>query len=90
MLIPSTAMTPDMREQFEEHKRWVRHQYPHDLLDNILAEIDTCSPRLQEVLDRLLWHHLNDVDFTASVDIVTDDSDRVDVYHRYAGDGFSS
>jgi len=52
-------------------------------LDARLAEIATLPVDVQQVLRRLLHHHL-DTDFTADIDIDNDTLGSIKLFHRYA------
>jgi hypothetical protein len=52
-------------------------------LDARLAEIATLPVDVQQVLRRLLHHHL-DTDFTADIDIDNDALGYIKLFHRYA------
>jgi hypothetical protein len=47
------------RDELAEWHRWCDEHYAHDLLDEMLAEIATLPVDAQQVLRRLLHHHLN-------------------------------
>jgi hypothetical protein len=71
------------RDELSEWHRWCDEQYAHDLLDETLAEIATVPVDVQQVLRRLLHHHL-DTDFTADIDIDNHSRDSIELFHRYA------
>jgi hypothetical protein len=56
--------------------------YARDLLDEALAEIATAPTEVQDVLRRLLHHHLA-TDFSSSVEIVNDEPGTIELFHRY-------
>jgi hypothetical protein len=77
-------MTPD------ELRNWHREcdeDYARDLLEEMLAEIATTPEDMQEVLRRMLHHHL-ETDFSATVDIVEDEPGSIELFHRYADPEF--
>jgi hypothetical protein len=71
------------RDELTEWHRWCDEHYAHDLLDEMLAEIATVPVDVQQVLRRLLHHHL-DTDFTADIDIDNDTLGSIKLFHRYA------
>jgi hypothetical protein len=77
-------MTPD------ELRSWHREcdeDYARGLLEEVLAEIATTPQDVQQVLRRLLYHHLQ-TDFSADVDIVDDPQGSIELFHRYADPEF--
>ncbi len=71
------------RDELTEWHRWCDEHHAHDQLDEMLAEIATVPVDVQQVLRRLLHHHL-DADFTADIDIENDTMDSIKLFHRYA------
>ena len=77
--VAGRRMTPD------DHRAWDREcdeYYAGDLLEETLVEIAAAPVDVQEVLPRLLHHHLES-DFSANVEIVNDEPGSIELFHRH-------